>query len=339
MTEATTSSSRRAVKPQALSVHQMMQLMQLEVDRAIEHRYPIACLMIGLDGFADSADRNLRQRLMPLVFGELKVVTFERKVRGLGLTQDDFVLAVFPHVTPEAAVELAEDVLQRGRDLEPPFLPQDRPVTLSIGIGHNVHENEQSFHVLTEDAASGMKVAQSKGGDRHVRWREVESELDRLREELDAQIQEITSHSLEAIADQAALGREWGQGVIDKALGLFDRAPETTDVIRLKKEVVAMLSVEVEDLLRSPVFEELGERERQIEMLERRVRKLTDSLDKTEGELKRIASMKSIDTGIASIYDFVQGLDMSEGNAEQKMEMLTNIFESNFVFQKGESKT
>ena len=44
---------------------------------------------------------------MPLVFGELKVVTFNEGVRGLGLTQDHFVLGVFPGA--DGSAELVED--------------------------------------------------------------------------------------------------------------------------------------------------------------------------------------------------------------------------------------
>src|SRR4029079_18191876 len=50
------------------------------------------------------------------------------------------------------------------------------------------------------------------------------------------------------------------------------------------------------------------DKERQIDMLERRIQKLTDILGITEEELKRVAAMKGIDLGVSSIYRTVQGL-------------------------------
>ena len=49
--------------------------------------------MLGLDGFMDSDLLLLRKKVMPLVFGELKAVTFGHDVRGLGIWTEGFQLA------------------------------------------------------------------------------------------------------------------------------------------------------------------------------------------------------------------------------------------------------
>ena len=59
--------------------------------------------------------------------------------------------------------------------------------------------------------------------------------------------------------------------------------------------------------------------------------KLTDLLDVTETELKRVAAMKDIDTGIASIYRTVQGIGVDEEGAEVKQELMKSIFEANLA--------
>jgi hypothetical protein len=68
-------------------------------------------------------------------------------------------------------------------------------------------------------------------------------------------------------------------------------------------------------------------------MLERRVSKLTESLGLTEAELTRVAKMKNIDLGLSSLYRTIQGLSGDEANAEQKKEMLKNIFEANVALK------
>jgi hypothetical protein len=75
------------------------------------------------------------------------------------------------------------------------------------------------------------------------------------------------------------------------------------------------------------------ESQRTIGQLERRVAKLTESLGLTEAELKRVAAMKNIDLGISSIYRNVQGLSGGEAGAEQKKEMLKNVFEANVALR------
>lgn len=70
-----------------------------------------------------------------------------------------------------------------------------------------------------------------------------------------------------------------------------------------------------------------------IDRLERRIAKLVRSLEETEAALQRVASMKNIDLGIASLYRVVQGLDSGDQRAEEKRSMMRRIFEANVVLQ------
>jgi hypothetical protein len=72
----------------------------------------------------------------------------------------------------------------------------------------------------------------------------------------------------------------------------------------------------------------------QIDQFERRVAKLTEELRITEEELKRIAAMKGLDLGVASIYRSVQGLADDADQKEKKREMMKVIFEANFELKK-----
>ncbi len=72
---------------------------------------------------------------------------------------------------------------------------------------------------------------------------------------------------------------------------------------------------------------------RQVDNLERRIKKLTQSLDETGRALAEMARLKNIDPGISSVYRTVQGLSFEDPIARAKEEMLARIFEANLELQ------
>ena len=94
---------------------------------------------------------------------------------------------------------------------------------------------------------------------------------------------------------------------------------------RRKNKVVKKLESEHEAKRR--------EHEEQVDLLKRRLTKLSSSLEMTEDELRRVMKMKAIDPGVASIYRTVQGLDTEEADFELKKEMMSKIFEANLELQ------
>ena len=323
---------QQGVEPpkQRLSTPQTLHLMRLEVERAVQHGYPISCMMYGLDGYLEP-DLFLHRKLaMPLVFSELKAVTFARELRGLGIWTEAFQLAVFPHVTPEAIHEMAEELLERARAIRHDDLPEGAPISLSIGISHNLHPSGVSFESLVEEAESGMGMAQASGGDQLSAFTAVETELDRLKIELEEQLEEIQKVTENVFSDSVADEELWGKKLVDSVLQVFQSEPDQNEaVLRLEKSVVELLGRELTEFKRTSSASQLIEAQSQIERLERRISKLTGSLGRTEEELKRIAALKDVDLGVASIYRTVQGLSVEDGDFQAKQEMLKNIFEAN----------
>lgn len=325
-----------AKKPSALSISQMLHLMRLEMDRAMQHDYAISCIMIGLDGYEGVELLKQRQRLMPAIFQELKKVTFREKVRGLGLALDHVVIAIFPHLLPERTAALAELLLARARVLEIEGVTERQPVTLSIGVGHNQHPPPMSFEILVEEAETSLSLARSGGGDRCVQLVQVESELTRLRDELQAQIREIQDEQGHLSEEHSAAADDWGRGLSRRIVDVFEEEPESSPgVVRLQKLVIAIVKEEIAAWQDSDIVKQLFESEGMVAQLERRIRKLTGSLQDTENELRRVAALKVQETGLASIYQSVQGLNADEESYEQKKEMLKGIFAANLSLQKG----
>ena len=314
-----------------LSIDQMLRLMQLEVDKAQSHSYPISCMLVGLDGYESEMEEPLRMRIMPGVFHCLKKVTFERGVQGMGFWTEKVVLAVFPHVGPEKIAEVGDALVEKVRVLKLAGL--DRAFTISGGVAHNQHAGPMSFEVLIREAETGFSMASQGGGDRVVQWLEVESELDRLREELEAQIAEVDKRGEQFSKEQDELAEKRSKEFTARIQQLFAGEQATESVVRLEKEMIALALRQIEEWRESTLAQELSESKRLVDNLERRVRKLSDLLSVTESELKRVASMKNVDTGIASIYRSVQGIGDDDSNADVKRELMKSIFEANLALQ------
>jgi hypothetical protein len=77
------------------------------------------------------------------------------------------------------------------------------------------------------------------------------------------------------------------------------------------------------------------ERDRQVELLRRRINKLNRSLLASEEALQRLATQAEEDPGIASIYRTVQGLEATATNLARKRQMLAEIYRENLKLREG----
>ena len=319
-------------KSRKLSIAQMLHLMQHEMDKAQRHEYTLSCILVGLDEFNEPEDEPFRKTLMPGVFKVLKKITFGSNIQGLGFWTEKVVVGVFPHVSPEEIADLGSALVEEARTLTAPTADGGTtPITLSVGVAHNQHSGPMSFEILLREAETGLSMAQQGGGDRCVQWLEVESELDRLREELEEQIRQVDKRHEEFARDQDALAEQRGKAFVTRIQAVFAQEEQSASSVRLEKAMIELATNEVAEWRQSNLAQQLTDSNRQIENLERRVRKLTELLDVTESELRRVASMKNIDTGIASIFRTVQGLSLEDPNAELKQELMKDIFEANLA--------
>jgi hypothetical protein len=75
-------------------------------------------------------------------------------------------------------------------------------------------------------------------------------------------------------------------------------------------------------------------KDREVGNLQRRIKKLNDTLTSTEQRLSNVSAMKSVDEGISSIYRDVQGLDESGSHSGKKRELMADLFKANLKLQK-----
>lgn len=75
-------------------------------------------------------------------------------------------------------------------------------------------------------------------------------------------------------------------------------------------------------------------RDRDVSLLQRRIEKLSSSLESTERQLREVSSRKEVDSGIASVYREVQGLSEEDNQFGKKKELMAGIFAANLQLQK-----
>ena len=97
---------------------------------------------------------------------------------------------------------------------------------------------------------------------------------------------------------------------------------------KIEQEVVTSALREMKLELEKVLVESKSEHQRQIETLERRITKLSDSLGMTEAELQRALTQKTVDPGVASIYKTVQGLSSNDVQVQLKKALMSKIFEA-----------
>lgn len=325
--------------------------MRVEFERAQRHKYPIVCMLIAIDRLSQLQDlygRESKTEIMRGVHGVLRTSLRDHDL--VGWLGDERLLAIFPQTPPAVAAVLARRVLAGARKLRFERDGRTLGVSLSIGVAHNQHPGSLSFETLARVAEEGLAVAHAAGGDRFV-----ETELYQLYEQ--RKKQDATRRAREEAlvgappAPEAreaetrtpgARGEAGGRGVKVDAKTKEERLREllsttgygTEEFRNLDLDTVVRAIQSLRESNGAQSEDDLGAARRRIDVLERRISKLTNTLGITEEELQRVAKMKGIELGISSVYRGVQGLADDASQRELKVEMMKDIFLANMKVQK-----
>ncbi|MEZ6184244.1 MAG: hypothetical protein R3F62_04435 [Planctomycetota bacterium] len=159
------------------------------------------------------------------------------------------------------------------------------------------------------------------------RAQEAAAEEERRRRALEARVRELTAEVSSAQAEVHAADPGLESGSV---LALVRGVLEAQGIDRWRSE-----SLELE-LTRAFGQAQAASRSSREELLTKRLDKLSRALEDSEQALRKLAAMKAIDTGVASIYDTVQGLSDDADDAERKKELLALVFADNVALQLGE---
>ncbi|MBL4770081.1 MAG: diguanylate cyclase [Planctomycetes bacterium] len=304
------------------SVEEVRSLMHVEFERSARYNYPMCCLLVQVDRLADTATYHGQEIKDEILGSVIDLVRRETRAGDiLGCLVDDRLLVVLPHTSPRDVAFMLRRLLSGARDLRFHRSGNTQSITLSVGIAHNQHPDARNFETLERVAEEGAAVAEAAGGDRFV-----ETELYALHDK-----QRIVPES--QAAPLKALGGDEHEDYRDRLEELVAKDGNLElAASKLAEEILSRAMREAQAA--EPKMEVLPDNkeqnyQREIDNLQRRIAKLTNSLGVTEGEIARLRSSPDVEAGVASLYRNVQGLSTVDVRAELKKDLMSAIFEAN----------
>jgi len=160
--------------------------------------------------------------------------------------------------------------------------------------------------------------------------RQAESELSNLQAELMLHRRMLDDAHAAMVARADADAPIFDAKVREDLAALFDRAEAGELTLQeLRAEVDALVQASSSEGRGRMLDAWAVERDRQVDLLRRRINKLNRSLEASEEALQRLSSHAEEDPGIASIYRTVQGLEMTANHLARKRVMLAEIYRAN----------
>ncbi|HTF87153.1 MAG TPA: diguanylate cyclase [Planctomycetota bacterium] len=315
------------------SPQDVRRLMRIEFERAQRYKYPLACFLIAVDRLERLHDLYGMETKETILHSLGELLRAETRASDLlGVLVDDRLLVMIPHAPRSGADALAKRLLEGARKLK--FESDGRNVRVSVAIGGSHNQTAKPiqrlfYETLLSVAESGLDVALQGGGDRYVHTELYDWFQKRAERELPKGAvsptpspgalfgQDPSSPSHQAYVEGMRIFANSGRGTAP-ALPAAAHHPEQD----------------------RPSFTDEREMEyrRQIENLERRINKLNDMLERTETDLSRMAAMKSLDPGLASVYRNVQGISAEDEAKLLKKELMQKIFEANLELKNAVSR-
>jgi diguanylate cyclase (GGDEF)-like protein len=149
-----------------LSLAQIQHLMRVEFSRAQRYKYPIVCLVLGLDQLGHIRDQlgyELKEEVLDAFMDLMHLQT--RGSDFLGRLPDDRFMVVVPHSKPDQVEIMAERIVSGTRDLRLESLA-DQALTLTIGGSWLLDGETMFFDDLMTTAQNCLAEASQAGGDR-----------------------------------------------------------------------------------------------------------------------------------------------------------------------------
>ena len=337
------------------SADELRSLMVIEFDRSRRHGYDLACLCVAVDRLEylqDLYGMQAKLRIQASLHDILRRATRDSDFPRAMI--DDALIALFPHTPPAGAAMLAQRLLGAAQQAELELQLDDRrlALSLSIGLSGNTDPGVASVEAMSQRAQAGLALARAAGGSKWMRGEVASDELGRLRLELD-DLRTALERQGEMLGEAQAVAELLARGSMPGGeRALFDRPEDVEladrlsalfaeagvlgpDLARLQKALINMALRGVHEERQRDIDRKLAGNEFELELLRRRVSKLTAALAVTEEELRRVMALKDVDPGVASIYSTVQGLSADAANAQARIEMLTHIFEENVELRHG----
>lgn len=228
-----------------------------------------------------------------------------------------------------------------------------------VGLDRMVSLVERAVHVSLRNKLMGLereqiadatkqeflrllrnKEALEKSRDEAIEQKDrAEEAVDELRRAIGQQKQALKERLSEAEA--AAEFDYVGENVVIKKRvdELFAELTkgDSFDLVQMREKVLELVMGEVGEGRKAVLQAREAARDRDVELMQRRIAKLTASLELTEARLADVARTGVV-SGISSIYRDVQGLSSADQQFEKKRELMKAIFDANLALQSAMSE-
>ena len=304
--------------------------MELAHEESLRERAPLAVLRIAVDGLESVARIAARGRT------ELVLSTVTSVLRGLpragdllAVREQDHLIAVLTQTDSAAADVLARGLADGVRRITAPNGRTPLGIRLSIGLAHAQFDTAYWFQTLLAVANEGVEVAQNSGGGRVVHTELYgfhQRRLERLSPDRPRPVMPPAIIHPETV--NPAYLRPAAPAKEASAAAPVPRAPapHPAGIQELEERVLRLARDWTEEALAKALAETQRVHTSEVDVLERRIQKLTKALEDAQAELVRSQAGHEIDPGVASAYRTVQGLRDQHG---AKRDMLEKLFEAN----------
>jgi GGDEF domain-containing protein len=316
--------------------------MELAHEEALRERAPTAVLRVAVDGIESVARVAAGGKIEPVL------ATLTTAIRGLprpgdllAVREQDHVVLVLTGTDAAAAETFAKALQEAVRRITAPHSTIPLGIRLSIGVAHAQFDAPYWFQTLLAVANEGVEVAQNSGGGRFVHTelytfhqRRLERlSPDRPKPTMPPLIQKpevnpaYVRHAPPA-APPAKAAHPPTPAPVKPAPAAARGSSQVTPagILELEERVLRLAREWTEEALTKALAESQRAHTSEVEVLERRIQKLTRALEDAEGELVRAQAGHEIDPGVASAFRTVQGLRDDHG---PKRDMLEKLFQAN----------
>jgi hypothetical protein len=313
--------------------------MELEHETALAERAPLAVMRIAVDDLERFAGLVAHGRVELVLASVTSILrSLPRKADLLALRDQDQIVAVLPRTDATEAEKLARSLQQSAGKIG---------MRLSIGLACAQFDVPYWFSTLLAVGQEGVEVAWNSGGGRVVHseiYSLHQRRLERLSPDRPKPVMPPERKREEApvlheivvpaappppppASSSAAPARQSTAPPARQATAL-PASPPVPGFRDLEERVLRLAREWTEEALTKALAETNRDHTSEVDKLQRRIDKLSRSLEEAQAELVRSRAGGEIDPGIASVYRKVQGLRDSNGNSA-KREMLSKLFEAN----------
>lgn len=290
--------------------------MEIEFQRGQRHGYPVCCLalrpdridQLGLIHGQESRDEVLRT-VLDLV---------RRTIRAgdlMGFTEDERLILILPYQPPESLKNLCKRIIQSAASLVFETGSQTHQTTLSMGASHSRHPEARDFATLERVALDGLEVAEASGGDR---W--IESELYGL--ESASKSKPATAEPVEA--EQVGAAEQLFPDYRQRLVEMVSRGGSLEDAARELSDEIVQRAIRAKAET-APGVSDDGD----LDLLRRRIAKLTQTLGISEDELKELRAFKQASIERGELLAGPAG-ERSEGTGDAlRADLMRSIFDAN----------